>query len=326
MVAAADVLPSINDVNRSDYYPRFTRETAFAALALIHLNAEVYTGTPEWGLAEQYADEVINSQGYILEEDIVSAFNSTNNSSQELIAAFSQDPFANAGGNQYVRGTMHAAFGEAWDLPFTPANGYKALSPAVERYEPQDRRYQAFVFEGPQFDRDGNPIIDPTTGNQLEFIDFIEPNRVSGAEEPRRGVEDNEGYRILKYTADGSFLGRYTTNDIVMMRYANVLMIKAEALFRQDETSIEALNLVNEIRERSDLLPWGSLTLERIEEERAREFVLEGERRRDMIRFGSYFNETWPTKPTTTEGFRGLYPIPQEQLNSNPNLDQNPGY
>jgi hypothetical protein len=110
------------------------------------------------------------------------------------------------------------------------------------------------------------------------------------------------------------------------MRYANVLMIKAEALFRQDETSIEALNLVNEIRERSDLLPWGSLTLERIEEERAREFVLEGERRRDMIRFGSYFNETWPTKPTTTEGFRGLYPIPQEQLNSNPNLDQNPGY
>jgi hypothetical protein len=66
--------------------------------------------------------------------------------------------------------------------------------------------------------------------------------------------------------------------------------------------------------------------LKDIEEERARELLWEGHRRRDMIRFGTYFTGTWKFKTTVTPTFRGLYPIPAQQLIANRNLTQNPGY
>ena len=45
-----------------------------------------------------------------------------------------------------------------------------------------------------------------------------------------------------------------------------------------------------------------------------------------MIRFGSYFRDTWFYKTGVTEEWRGIYPIPAIQLNNNPNLKQNPNY
>ncbi|RYZ47387.1 MAG: RagB/SusD family nutrient uptake outer membrane protein, partial [Sphingobacteriales bacterium] len=63
-----------------------------------------------------------------------------------------------------------------------------------------------------------------------------------------------------------------------------------------------------------------------IENERAREFIWEGQRRRDMIRFGTYFTGTWAFKTTQTSTDKGIYPIPLEQITSNPTLKQNPGY
>lgn len=69
-----------------------------------------------------------------------------------------------------------------------------------------------------------------------------------------------------------------------------------------------------------------NLFIQDIEDERAREFLWEGCRRTDMIRFGDYFTRTWPFKTTVTEKFRAIYPIPDEQLVNNPKLVQNPGY
>jgi hypothetical protein len=68
-----------------------------------------------------------------------------------------------------------------------------------------------------------------------------------------------------------------------------------------------------------------TLTLQDLENERAREFIWEGHRRRDMIRFGSYF-DTWKFKTTPTPTWRALYPIPAQQIVANPQLQQNPNY
>ena len=112
------------------------------------------------------------------------------------------------------------------------------------------------------------------------------------------------------------------------MRYADILLIKAEALFRGGTTTIPdtPLNLVNTVRGRSNASVLTSLTLKNIEDERARELIWEGHRRRDMIRFGTYFTGTWAFKTTQTATTRGIYPIPQEQRTANPKLVQNPGY
>ena len=77
---------------------------------------------------------------------------------------------------------------------------------------------------------------------------------------------------------------------------------------------------------RSNASPLTVLTLKDIENERGREFIWEGHRRRDMIRFGDYFTGTWTFKTTNDPATVGLYPIPNVQLATNPKLKQNPGY
>jgi hypothetical protein len=48
MLAAVADLPSAKDVSHSAYYPRFTKESIYTALAYMYLNAGTYTGTPQW--------------------------------------------------------------------------------------------------------------------------------------------------------------------------------------------------------------------------------------------------------------------------------------
>ena len=76
----------------------------------------------------------------------------------------------------------------------------------------------------------------------------------------------------------------------------------------------DALTLVNQVRQRSNATPLTSLTLQDIEDERGSEFIWEGCRRTDMIRFGDYFTGTWPFKTTQTESFHKFYPIPNPAI------------
>lgn len=64
--------------------------------------------------------------------------------------------------------------------------------------------------------------------------------------------------------------------------------MKAEALYRLGQNTDEALRLVNLVRTRSNCAPFTELSLDKIEKERAREFIWENQRRKDMIRFGSF--------------------------------------
>jgi hypothetical protein len=69
----------------------------------------------------------------------------------------------------------------------------------------------------------------------------------------------------------------------------------------------------------------GSVTLPVLLAERGRELYLEAWRRNDMIRFGT-FNAPVGERPTESEGFKVVFPIPNIALSSNPNLKQNFGY
>jgi starch-binding outer membrane protein, SusD/RagB family len=313
LLAIAD-LPSIKTVNRTNYYPRFTKEAIQAALATVYLNGEVYSGNQYWAKTIEMCDQVINSGGYILEPQFISSFTGNNHNSRELLSSFSIDPALNAGGNQYVRGALHPLHQLSYNLPFVPAGGFSTFDVALNRYEEQDIR-RRYIIHGPQTYQNGDPLIDPATKQQLVMIPFVD----------YRNAALNEGYRVLKYIPDGKFVGNNANNDIVLMRYSDILLTKAEALFRSGKAG-EALPLVNLVRQRSNANPLTTLTLQDLEEERAREFLWEGHRRRDMIRFGSYFTGTWKFKTTQTPQFRGLYPIPTQQLIANPSLVQNPGY
>ena len=319
MLAAVEDLPSITTVNKTSYYPRFTKEAIYGLLATMYLNAQVYTGTPKWTEAVAMCDKIIGTNKYSLEAAVVNNFKSTNEqNSTEIISSFSVSPAQNAGNNQFILYTQNALDKLKYNLPFTPANGYSTYQEALDRYENQDVR-KSLIEYGPQYYLDGVTPLAYPNGTQLNII----------AVQDLVSAEDNEGYKVLKYTPVGtSWSGFNGDNDLVLMRYADILLIKAEALFRGGTTTIPdtPLNLVNTVRGRSNASVLTSLTLKNIEDERARELIWEGHRRRDMIRFGTYFTGTWAFKTTQTATTRGIYPIPQEQRTANPKLVQNPGY
>lgn len=314
--AAAD-LPSVTEVNRTSYYPRLTKEAVYTALASVYLNAEVYADQAHWADVVTMCDNIIRTNAYSLEDKVGDCFLSTNESnSTEVISAFAVDPSRAVDGNEFILYAQHALDQKKYNLSFAPANGYCFTDEALNRYEAGDERLELLEF-GPQYYLDGVTPLCDDDGNQLVLTTI--KDMVS--------AQENEGYRVLKYSPVGvAWAGSRADNDYVLERYSNVLLMKAEALFRLGQQQSEALELVNQVRRRSNLADWSELTLKRIEEERAREFIWENQRRRDMIRFGSYFTDTWFYKTTTTEEWRGIYPIPAIQLNNNPNLQQNPNY
>ena len=109
--------------------------------------------------------------------------------------------------------------------------------------------------------------------------------------------------------------------------------MKAEALMRKNGgvATQEAVDLANQVRARafpddnSKLYTTATLTLDELLAERGREFAGEGLRRNDQIRFGTY-NKPMGFRTSEADEKYNLFPIPQDQLNNNPNLVQNPQY
>jgi hypothetical protein len=91
----------------------------------------------------------------------------------------------------------------------------------------------------------------------------------------------------------------------------------------------ESVDLMNRVRERAfdpdQPIDAGDLSEEFFLNERTREFHSEAKRRQDLIRFGKFTSEIWAHKEES-EPYRVLFPVPQSELDSNPNLTQNPGY
>lgn len=136
---------------------------------------------------------------------------------------------------------------------------------------------------------------------------------------------ETAGIRPMKYAFDYSVTGQ-RNNDWVVFRYADVLLMEAEALLRgATGGSSGSLNLINDIRANRGVAPLETLTLDNLLDERARELYWEGWRRQDLIRFGKFL-EAWQEKPAGTSPKTLVYPIPSQQLAVNPNLKQNPGY
>ena len=308
-------LPSVTTINRANYYPRMTKEAAMTILALTYLNGEVYTGTPYWADCIATCNAVIDSKAYSLTPDYFANFVPNNQGSPEFIYAISIDPVRNAGGNNFAQRVLHDNHRFKYNLPFAPQNGFTTLEVAFNRYENVDVR-KTMILNGPQFDANGNPLKTLTGNQNLVLIPHV--NQENSAE--------NEGFRVLKWQPDATFVNGAAGNDIATLRYADILLMKAESILRSGGAMGDALLLVNQVRLRSKATPLQVVTLKDIEEERAREFIYESSRRRDMIRFGTWFTGTWKFKTTVTPEFRKILPIPVQELNANAALKQNQGY
>lgn len=147
------------------------------------------------------------------------------------------------------------------------------------------------------------------------------------------GVEYNPGwsetgYNARKYLVPQEVLVASTSDsplNYIVIRYSEVLLMLAEALNEQGRP-VDAQTYLNQVRKRADMPPVSGLgqsaMREAIRHERRVELALEGERFFDLVR--------WGIAPEELEDFeRGKHerlPIPQSEMDVNPELTQNPGY
>ncbi|WKN32886.1 RagB/SusD family nutrient uptake outer membrane protein [Porifericola rhodea] len=316
-----EALPDLPSTGPSPINDKASKASVNALLARLYLNKGVYMAdvneegalNPTFDQADmakviEYADAVA-ADGYALEDDYYNNFSV--NAESEII--FTNPEGAGDPQNRYFM-TLH------YDQNPSGWNGFTTIADFYAKFEDGDvRKGIEATPDGTDFSGIGRGFL---TGQQYSDSGTVITNSRNNkplafeADVPLIGADTDDGYRAIKYHPADK--GRY-----IQLRYADVYLMKAEALFRSGQTA-EALEMVNELRAKRGASQLSSLDEATLLDERGRELYWEGIRRVDQIRFGT-FDDTWHEK-TVTESFRVLYPIPQQALDSNPNLVQNPGY
>lgn len=297
-------------------YGRATTQAANMLLAKLYMNAEVYTGTPNWSGAVSALQAVIGSGSYSLDPNYRHMFMADNNTSPEIIFAITQDGLKTQtwGGMTFL---IHASCGGGMSNSDYGIDGcwwgLRLKQQAYNRFAAGDKRASYF------YTKDQNVNV-ASIGNW------------------------NDGIAAPKYTnmTSGGQPGSHSTHvdtDYPMFRLGDAYLMYAEAVLRGGGGSRStALGYVNALRERAfgdsaHNITDAQLTLPWILDERGRELLWEGHRRTDLIRFGEFTGSSyiWAWKGGVaggqgTETFRDLYPLPASELITNPNLTQNPGY
>lgn len=322
LLAAIPDLPS----GRAEY-GRASQGAAYALLSRLYLNAGVYTGTPRYADAIAAADMVINSGNYNLSPSYADVFapDNVDNIEHIFVAPFDE---ATGTGMNFAQMTLHYPSQLTFRLQQQPWNGYSTLEAFYNSYEATDGRRANNFIVGPQFDVSGNPILDlafdkaDPDGAEINYTPFVNELAPNGS---RQG-----GARLGKFSFK---LGQNPDmdNDYTLLRYGEVLLNKAEALFRTNGYGdAVGLGLVNQLRARAGgIANYTTITEGELLAERGRELFQESLRRTDLIRFGAWGNAWWEKSAHSNANYN-IMPIPLSQINASLTepfpLVQNPGY
>lgn len=345
------VIPALTEETGPAQYGRMNRGAARALLATLYLNWEVYTGTPRWEDCIEVCDDVINSRKYELERNYKDAFKASGmETSPEIIFTIPYDYATNAWGMRLHVASLHSECAKVYDIIEGPwgSGCISGVPQFIDTYDADDGRLKDTWAMGPQILPNGQTAkcVYDRKGQDLEFVNEMPDGDY---------VAENEGYRMHKFEIEAG-AHQNSSTDYPLFRYADILMMKAEALLRSGQGGAGAL--VTQVRERAfrDSDPskatvtdvqlqenssykYGSVKnyiytadgdqtpvkFGRMYDELGWEFAWECHRRRDAIRFGVYTTKNWLSH-TPNGDYRIVFPLPEDQISANPNLEQNPNY
>ena len=351
--------PSVRKKGEANY-GRADQSAAWMLLARLYLNAETYTGTPQWDKAKEYADKVINQSGrsiwmgdnavdhtsangqWSAYQMLFMADNDTSGAYNESIFAFILD-----GATTASWGASTFLFAASWDgymkndYPQKTDQAWGGNRTRVDLLE----KFIATSKLNPLPDWKTETIVEAAGDDRALF--YGDNAKGTGDVKDRKWTNDDlatftDGFATTKYTSQRSDGGEvsnttHNDNDIMLMRLAEAYLIYAEAEARAAgslTTLPQGTEYINTLRVRannSDLHT--AYTLREILDERSRELYFEGIRRTDLVRYGYYGGSsyTWQWKGGIQAGgkvdaYRDVFPIPTTELGTNSNLTQNPGY
>ncbi len=343
LLSVINDLPLMSKANSG----RLTKAAAYAILADLYLNAEVFTGTPRWDDCITYCNKLMNGEGgsqmgvMKLDANILAPFSNTNTvSSYENIFVMSYDYQNTTTRCNWSSDFYHfrQKFINGGDR--NGNNGVVVIPSAYEAFADNDLRKKEWMLIGPQHRYDIPDSIQEGSveysGKPLVFVKEIRLNKTGGTESNMRTGEENSGARFNKYREGVYGSTNFCSNDWVLYRLTEIYYMKAEALMRKNGgvANQEVVNLINETRQRAyKAEDWNAvkyttstLTMDEFLAEKGREFIFEGKRRPDLIRFGKFSTGSWWDHEPTTSKHLTVYPIPYAQIAVNPNLVQNEGY
>ena len=360
-----EIIPGLTEDVTEKTYGKPTRWMAEALLAKLYINWAVYTAES----VDQYdaatatneklesciaaCDDIINSGKFNLggSVDYLHKFSYDNGSFVgDFIYAMPYDVYTLLG-FQYgrprsfkqLKGMLPTYYG--FEDKFTQSfGGNMVVTPEfAQLFCLEGDIRNLCILRGDVFIRDPK-TLKPTSepfmynGKQVHFTETITLKKQDNTIEV--GNDDNaiqQGCHSIKWYVnpaeynikDETNSGRNQSNDLPIFRFADILLMKAEALTRLGHSG--AMDLFNQIRTYAGAPTISAEpTLDEIYDERGREFFDENWRRNDMIRFGHFEDEFFPHyKGFPDANFdkrHRIFPVEQEMLDLNPGWEQNPGY
>ena len=276
----------------------YGRVSKEAAKALL---TRAYLQQGKWTECAGMAQEIISSGEYALEPNYMDIFSLANEgfNNKEVI----------------------------WVIPFIAGT-----SPVVDA-----NVLQVYLWRAPEitdydiyYDWNGDIRVTSTFYNSFEPDDLRKTGLFSSTDATADPI------MLLKYPADPATQGFYSGTDYPLIRLADVIIMRAEALAHQEDLE-GAVMEINKVRARAGLLPLDAANytsvslLNHIHNERRWELYFEGHAKRDMIRM-EYNNLIEYIKSQSADWEVGgadrylLLPLPSSAIASNPGLIQNPGF
>lgn len=319
LVECIDDLPQ-PIVGYSQEYGHATKAAAWAMLARLYLNAEVYIGENKYTECIQYCNNII-SAGFELEPEYGNMFRADNHLSKEMIF-----PVRYEGEETMTWGGM-TAFLNWGDVNLKDeVNGKDAW----QGVRAKSSLLRVFNKENASDDDKRKSMLRTELTTNVEIT--VPTNYL------------NNGIPVAKYynvNSDGTLPpSKEAYTDFPLFRLGEVYLNYAEAVLRGGANGdrATALKYINDLRKRAynteslATIADSELTLDFILDERGRELFYEAHRRTDLIRFNKYTSGyNWPWKGGVAAGRDveekyKVFPIPSDDIGANANLTQNDGY
>jgi SusD family. len=297
-----EAMPNLSKPNEQDPSSEWGRmNTGIARMILVKL----YMIEKDWVNAKKYAKEIVDMNYYKLEDSYMGIFAVANKRNKEEIYGVPRDAGVPSQGNTWHANSLPNLF-PTGNISVVKWGGYSIQWDFVHTFNSKDKRLGGIVTE--------------FVGTDGKLYNEKNP-----------GAPLRKGAVALKYDIDPAQVGSSSNHDIIIYRYADVLLSMAEAINELEGPTLEALDYFNKIRPRTGLdnmlLP---LTKEAFRDsifkERGHEFYCEGSRYADMVRMGKFVDWMKKTNPAVNPSMI-RFPIADKYITEyQGKLKQNPGY